>query len=90
MSYHFYYVFVSFSDPSLPAIALNVSEGRDNLWAKTKQAFAYVYENYKWEPPYINSIKQTLALLVPALLYEEFYNRNELYCLSLSVISALV
>lgn len=36
-----------FLDPALPSIALeNVQEGRDYLWAKTKEAFKYVYENH--------------------------------------------
>jgi len=33
-------------DPTLPAIKLNVTEGRDNLWGKTKQAFEYVYKHH--------------------------------------------
>ncbi|CAH0564923.1 unnamed protein product [Brassicogethes aeneus] len=33
-------------DATLPAIALPVREGRDNLWGKTKEAFRYVYKNY--------------------------------------------
>ena len=36
----------SLKDDSLPAVALPVEEGRDNLWAKTKEAFKYVYESY--------------------------------------------
>lgn len=33
-------------DPELPSVALDVKEGRDQLWGKTKQAFQHVYQNY--------------------------------------------
>lgn len=33
-------------DEELNSIALNVSEGRNHLWEKTKAAFQYVYKNY--------------------------------------------
>lgn len=36
----------SAADPVLPAVVLDVPEGHDNLWAKTKAAFRYVYENH--------------------------------------------
>lgn len=37
----------SIQDPSLPTIKLPVQEGRDNLWAKTKESFKYAYHKYK-------------------------------------------
>jgi len=36
----------SLADPSLPAVKLDVDEGRDHLWAKTVGGFNYSYHNH--------------------------------------------
>lgn len=33
-------------DTELNSVALPVKEGRNNLWAKTKEAFKYIYNNH--------------------------------------------
>lgn len=41
-----FFIFV-YTDKSLPAVALPVGEGRENLWGKTREAYRYVWENYR-------------------------------------------
>jgi len=37
----------SVSEPTLPAIGLNVTDGYDNLWGKTRAAFRYIYRRHR-------------------------------------------
>ncbi|XP_038045095.1 glycoprotein-N-acetylgalactosamine 3-beta-galactosyltransferase 1-like [Patiria miniata] len=34
------------SDPDFPAVGLDVAEGRDALWSKTKASFLYIYQHH--------------------------------------------
>ena len=34
-------------DSTLPTIALPIGEGRNNLWGKTREAFHYIWDNYR-------------------------------------------
>ena len=43
----------STEDKELGSVALPVQEGRDNLWAKTKEAFKYVYQHHLDEADWI-------------------------------------
>ena len=52
-------------DPSLPSIDLGIEENRNMLWGKTKAAFKYVYENYRWE-------KLTYDLAITNISLSEF------------------
>ena len=50
-NYHNYLLpYLNLKDSTLPSVNLNVPENRKNLWMKTRAAFKYVYDKFRYLP----------------------------------------
>jgi len=66
------------TDESLPAIALPVGEGRENLWGKTRAAYRYVWEHHRDEADWFMKADDDTYVIVENLRYMlSPYNSSE-------------
>ena len=66
------------ADKDFPAVGLNVPEGRENLWLKTRAAWKYVYENHLDDADWFIKADDDSFVIVENLRYLLLkYNTNE-------------
>nr|CAH0099549.1 unnamed protein product [Daphnia galeata] len=65
-------------DPSLPSIKLPIIEGRNQLWGKTREAFRYIWNNYRDQADwFFKADDDTYAIMENMRYFLSSYNTSK-------------
>ena len=65
-------------DAELPTVALPIPEGRDHLWVKTREAFRYIWQNYRDQADWFMKADDDTSVSPSPVFYSLLHHKTEI------------